>query len=219
MALTNIGLVEQAKKALAENWGYCLGGYGQILTSSVLKSKCSQAGGVGEYNTAHLKYLEGFLNKKVSDCYGLVKSYVWDNGGVPKYNSNGCTDRNQESAYTAAKIKGALATMPELPGVVLKMAGHCGIYIGNGEFIECAGAPTGMRKGRISNGKVTSGSNFTNWFLDTYINYDSLTVEQAIMVLKNEGVVDTPSYWLEHYKDVEFLDKLIIKSALRMLKG
>jgi len=168
---TNTGLVAYAKKALAENYGYCLGTYGQILTEAVLNSKCAQGGGVGEYNTKHKNYLRAFLNRRVSDCYGLIKGYCWgypDNG---KYASNGFADRNQESAYNAAKQKGTLATMPEIPGIILWLKGHAGIYIGNGEFIECAGAPTGMFKGKIQNGRVTSGSRFTHWFMDTYINY------------------------------------------------
>lgn len=166
---TNIELVAFAKKALAENWGYCLGSFGNILTPSFLAQKLSQGGGVGVYNARHKDYLNKFLNKRVSDCYGLVKGFHWWNGGNVKYVAT--QDRNQEGAYTAAKEKGPLSTMPEIPGLVLWMKGHAGIYIGNGEFIECAGAPRGMFKGKIVGGKVTMGSKFTHWFKDTYITY------------------------------------------------
>lgn len=166
---TNIELVEFAKKALKEDWGYCLGSFGNILTPSFLKQKQSQGGGVGAYNTRHNNYLRKFLNKRVTDCYGLVKAFIWWNNGNVKY--VGSQDRNQEGAYKAAKEKGPISSIPEIPGLILWMKGHAGIYIGNGEFIECVGAPVGMRKGKIQNGRVVSGSKFTHWFKDTYISY------------------------------------------------
>lgn len=169
---TNIELVEFAKKALQENWGYCLGSFGNILTTAFLNQKLTQGAGVGAYNTRHKVYLNTFINKRVSDCYGLVKAFLWWNGGQVKYVAT--QDRNQEMAYTAAKEKGALSNMPEIPGLILWMKGHAGIYIGNGEFIECKGAPAGMVKGKIANGKVTSGSPFTHWFKDTYITYEDI---------------------------------------------
>ena len=42
--LTNIGLVEHAKKALNEKWEYVRGTYGQVLTESILKAKLKQCG-------------------------------------------------------------------------------------------------------------------------------------------------------------------------------
>ncbi|OLS02870.1 hypothetical protein [Tissierella creatinophila] len=172
---TNIELVKFVEKALKENWGYCLGTYGQVLTDSLLKSKTIQGYGVGAYNTRHKAYLNKFKGKMVSDCYGLVKGFVWpkDSKGSAKYVAS--QDRNQEGAFNSAKIKGSISNIPNIPGLILWMKGHAGIYIGNGEFIECVGAPIGMRKGRIQNGKVVSGSKFTHWFKDTYITYVSET--------------------------------------------
>lgn len=166
---TNLELVDFAKKALAENWGYCLGTFGNILTPNLMNQKMRQGYGVGAYNTKHQAYLKRFINKRVTDCYGLVKAFTWWNNGAVKYNP--AQDRNQEGAYRAANFKGPISSMPEIPGLVLWMRGHAGIYIGNGEFIECAGAPVGMRKGRIANGRVVAGSRFTHWFQDTYITY------------------------------------------------
>ena len=176
---TNTGLVAFAHKALAENWGYCLGSFGNILTDAFLNQKLAQGGGVGAYNTKHKAYLARYRNKRVSDCYGLVKAYVWWTGErtQPKYIPS--QDRNQEGAYRAAREKGPLSNMPEIPGLVLWMRGHAGIYIGNGEFIECAGAPKGMVRGRITNGRVVKGSPFTHWFKDTYITYAPAVVSMG----------------------------------------
>ena len=171
MNRTNRGLVQFAETALAEKWGYCLGTFGQVLTSSLLSQKMVQGFGVGVYNTRHKSYLLGFIGKRVSDCYGLVKAYLWWDGTNPKYNAK--QDVNQEGAYAAAKEKGPLKTLPEVPGLVLWMKGHAGIYIGNGEFIECVGAPIGMRKGLIKNGAVVAGSRFTHWFKDVNIQYEA----------------------------------------------
>ena len=178
---TNIELVEFAKKALQENWGYCLGSFGNILIPSFLQQKMSQGGGVGAYNAKHKDYLNKFINKRVTDCYGLIKAFVWWNNGQVKYVAS--QDRNQEGAYTAAKEKGTLATIPEIPGLILWMKGHAGIYIGNGEFIECVGAPVGMRKGKIVNGVVSSGSKFTHWFKDTYVDYVEVNDKVKLNIL------------------------------------
>lgn len=220
-AFTNTGLVALAKKALAEGWGYVNGTFGNILSETLMNQKCSQAGGVGEYNSYWREnYIKKFIGKRVSDCYGLVKAYVWWTGEnkSPAYNSNGCTDRNQEGAYASAKEKGPLATLPEVPGVVLWMKGHVGIYIGNGEFIECAGCPVGTRKGTVKNGVITSGSKFTHWFKDNWIKYEtakkSFTMETAKVYLQTEARIDdnTKAYLSAYRYD----ESLFIKLATAM---
>jgi hypothetical protein len=117
-----------------------------------------------------------------------VKSYLWWNNGNVRYSPS--EDRNQETAYRAAKEKGPLSTMPEIPGLILWMKGHAGVYIGNGEFIECAGAPTGMRKGIINSGRVVSGSRFTHWFKDTNIQYPAASGGVTLIVNGNEREVE-----------------------------
>ena len=166
---TNLELVEHTRRALRENWGYMLGGFCQVLTEALLKQKMSQGYKVGEYNTKWGAYLRGFLGRRTTDCYGLIKGCVWWNGGDVIYVSH--QDRNQEGAFEAATEKGPLLGIPEIPGLCLYMNGHAGIYVGNGELIECIGAPKGMTLARIVNGKVSGGSNFTHWFKDTFITY------------------------------------------------
>lgn len=163
------GLVELAKKAYVENWGFCLGAYGQILTNDVFKALLNIDGHTGEYNTINRDYIKKFIGKRVSDCYGLVKAYLWWNNGNIKYEA--WQDRNQKMAYEASKEKGVIKNIPDIPGLVLCSEGHAGVYIGQGEFIECSGIPIGMRKGRIINGTIYYGSDFKYWFKDTYIQY------------------------------------------------
>jgi len=204
---TNDGLVNYAKRALDEGWGYMLGGYGQTLTHALLNQKMAQGDGVGMYNTKWKDYLLKFIGKRVLDCYGIVKGYCWTETSVngvifnePKYASNGMPDRNQETAYQAAKEKGPLSTMPEIPGLILWMPGHAGVYVGGGDFIECVGAPVGMRCGTIKGGVVTSGSKFTHWFKDTAITYqtqaqvtpEEITVDNAI----SDGIITDKLHWM-----------------------
>lgn len=213
---TNYGLVEHAKKALNEGWGYVNGTFGNILTESLLEQKCSQSGGVGEYNSYWKdKYIKYFIGKRVSDCYGLVKAYIWwtNENSSPQYNGNANMDRNQEGAFNIAKEKGLLSTMPELPGIILWMKGHVGIYLGNGEFIECAGCPVGTRKGTIKNGVITSGSKFTHWFKDNWISYKSVekefTLPEAKQYVQQQMGIDNNSIqFLSAYKyDTSLLTK------------
>ncbi len=216
---SNWDLAAYAQKALAQKWGYVLGTFGQILTESLLKQKMSQGGGVGEYNSKWQSYERTLIGTRVSDCYGLVKGCLWtDDKGNVVYNVS--QDRNQEMAYSVAREKGTLATMPDLPGVVLWMKGHAGIYVGNGQFIECVGCPVGTRAGTIKNGVVTSGSKFTHWFKDNYFTYTTskprTDVEWAVEVLVKNGVISSPDYWLEHYGDVKYLDQLIINMAEKL---
>lgn len=211
---TNIELVEFAKQALKDDFGYCLGSFGNILTPSFLNQKLKQGYGVGAYNTRHKAYLNTYINKRVSDCYGLVKAFIWWNNGQVKYVAS--QDRNQEGAYKASKEKGLLKTIPEIPGLVLWMKGHAGIYIGNGEFIECVGAPIGMRKGKIINGKVTSGSKFTHWFKDTYIKYE--TVEEFINLDILGKKVKVPGYIKNNINHIKLDGKDIpIRTVLEAL--
>lgn len=214
---SNTDLVLFVKKALNEKWGYCLGSFGNILTPSFLDQKLKQGHGVGAYNTRHKAYLQTYLNKRVSDCYGLVKGFLWWNGGNVKYSPT--QDRNQEGAYRAAKEKGPLSNMPEMLGLILWMPGHAGIYIGNGEFIECVGAPVGMRKGMIRNGRVTTGSKFTHWFKDSYIRYPVDMIAIDIMGQRRHikgRMIDDVNYVMVGGKEVPIRDVI---TALGMTVG
>ncbi len=220
---TNTGLVELAEKALKEGWGYVNGTFGNILTETLMSQKCSQSGGVGQYNTYWKdKYIKKFIGKRVSDCYGLVKAYVWWTGenSSPSYNSNGCVDRNQEGAYSVAKEKGPLSTMPDLPGVILWMKGHVGIYVGNGEFIECAGCPVGTRKGTIINGVITSGSKFTHWFKDNWISYESVEKEFTLVEAKQyvQQQTDIDNNSIQYLSAYKYDTSLLTKAAKAIYK-
>ena len=72
---------------------------------------------------------------------GLVKSYYFGGFGVEKNAKGyvGAWDYGVGTMYNAAKVKGKIATMPKKEGVLVMTSdyGHVGVYIGNGEVIEC----------------------------------------------------------------------------------
>lgn len=170
MEKTNINLVEYCKKALSEGWYYGWGAHGQKATTSVVNSLVKQ---YPSSNTKWKAYMTKAVQNKTSlcDCYGLVKGFLGkcETGEIKLLSKY---DINTGMAFGREGLeKGPLSTLPELPGVILYMKGHVGVYIGNGEFIECAGGGTGMFKGKIENGKVTKGSKFTHWFKEKNITY------------------------------------------------
>lgn len=46
---------------------------------------------------------------------------------------------------------------------------------------------------------------------DTTTETQHITPEEAIEILTQKGIINTPAYWNEHYKDISYLDALLIK--------
>ena len=179
--INNIELVEFAKKAYQESWGYVWGTFGQVLTSALLEEKSRQ------YKT-HVGNRKEFirqrwLNRRVADCVGLIKAFLWWNGdnSNPRYNAN--QDLTADGYYNKAKVKGAINTLPEIPGLCLWRKGHIGVYIGNGEAIEARGTEYGVVKTEVRNGT------WTHWLQSPFIEYhkvDSTDFDWA----KERGYLD-----------------------------
>ena len=143
MSKTNIGLVEYAKAQLGKPYWY--GCYGNIATKALYDYKKSQ---YPQYYTD--KDFESQFGQKVHDCIGLIKGYLWSDTptSVQKYNvkqdvsANGMLDKCQE--------KGDMSTMPQIPGVLVFMDAHVGVYIGDGYVIEARGHKYGVVKTKLS---------------------------------------------------------------------
>ena len=74
-------------------------------------------------------------------------------------------DVTADGMYSAAKEKGNINTIPEIPGLAVWQPGHIGIYIGNGEVIEAMGTQYGVVKTKLSSGS------WTHWLKVPYITY------------------------------------------------
>lgn len=133
MAKTNTGLVSYAKAQLGKPYWY--GTFGQTGTASLLESKARQYPSF--YTSSRLANCRKQYGKRVHDCVGLIKGYLWSSSTTanPKYNAS--QDVSANKMRTLCKESGKMHTLPEIPGVLVFMDGHVGIYEGNGNVIEC----------------------------------------------------------------------------------
>lgn len=140
----NLDLAQWAIAAEKAGWGYVWGTYGCILTRSLFEMKLEQyPEDVGKYE----EYISGnYIGKRTADCVGLIKGYSWFNPetGTIGYAANGMPDLSANQIYEAAVEKGSIDTIPEIPGLLVWMDGHVGVYIGNGEVVEARGTYYGV---------------------------------------------------------------------------
>ena len=147
MEKTNTGLLEYAKAQVGLPYWY--GTYGKIASESLYKAKKKQ---YPAYYTS--KDFPSQYGKRVHDCVGLIKGYLWSDSptGAPKYNS--AQDKSARGMYNAATEKGGNSTFPGKPGILVfktKTTGssgihHVGIYDGNGYVYEAKGHAYGVVK-------------------------------------------------------------------------
>lgn len=162
---TNTGLVEYAKKQLGKPYWY--GTYGKDADKSLYTSKKKQY--PSHYLWSYPKKDEG---KKVHDCVGLIKGYLWctspeDNN--PKYNKN--QDVSANGMRSRCTENGKMSSMPDVPGILVFMDKHVGVYIGGGYVVEARGHSYGVVKTKLSSRKWTS------WGKCPWITYQSNTAD------------------------------------------
>ena len=146
----NLDLVQWAIEAHSSGWGYVWGTYGHVLTRSYYEAKLAQyPEGVGNYADF---ILANWLGKRTADCVGLVKGYCWFDPEAQSigYAVNGMPDIATEQMIVWCDEKGSMDTMPEIPGLLLWMDGHVGIYIGDGYAIEAMGTRYGVVKTQVA---------------------------------------------------------------------
>lgn len=158
MAKTNIGLVEYCKAQLGNPYWY--GTFGNTATASLYSAKRKQYPG---YYTA--KDFKSQYGKRVHDCVGLIKGYLWSDTATsaPKYNSG--QDVSANGMLGKCIARGKISTIPELPGTLVFMKGHVGVYIGGGYVIEARGHAFGVVKTRLKDRP------WTDWGKCPYISY------------------------------------------------
>jgi hypothetical protein len=181
---TNTGLVEFCKQVLNDKCGYVYGTYGQVCTLSLLEQQKQR---FPDNNLADGPMFEAgkqWIGKRVMDCSGLIKYYLASNkyGEDPKIT----TAIDQCVNYDKASEKGAIGSMPELPGVLVGMPGHVGVYIGNGEVIEAQGTQYGVKKTKFS------GRGWTKWWKLPEISYttnSNITLDTSTYTFNSIGQV------------------------------
>ena len=161
----NLDLVVWAIEAERNRWGYVWGTFGDVLDSSLYAYKLKQyPTEVGRYSAF---ITSNWLGGRTADCVGLIKGYSWLDIETLEvgYKTNGMPDIGADTMYHNATEKGAISTIPEIPGLAVWHTGHIGIYIGNGEVIEAMGTRYGVVRTKLV------GSRWTHWLKIPYITY------------------------------------------------
>lgn len=150
MAKTNSGLVAYCKAQKGKP--YWFGTYGQKASKALYNAKKKQYPKYYKWN-----YSSSVAGKKVHDCAGLIKGYLWSSSPTasPKYNSKqdfGCT-----GFYNKAKKKGKISTFKKIAGQLVfkgndKTKTHVGVYIGGNLVIEAKGHKWGVISSKLSTG-------------------------------------------------------------------
>lgn len=185
MTLTNKSLVEFAKNILAfgDDTLYVYGSFGRTLTESLINQKAVQYAYNLPRKSLYKKIMDSKGTEYAFDCVGLIKAYYWNwNGGKTDYKSN--QDVSANGMLSAAKVKGKIATMPEVPGLLVHMSGHIGIYIGGGYVIECTPSTKFAKQshgaGGVCKTKLTDRK-WTSWCECPFIDYiDDEPVEEKV---------------------------------------
>lgn len=167
---TNTGLVEYARAQLGKPYWY--GTFGNTATESLLNSKKGQY--PSHYQTSRMSKYKSQFGKRVHDCVGLIKGYLWSDtpASAPKYKSS--QDVSANGMLKKCKEKGKIATLPEIPGVLVFYNGHVGVYAGNGKVIEARGFNYGVVETNLADRKWTS------WGKCPWITYPEEKESKAI---------------------------------------
>ena len=177
---TGQGLKEYAIAQLGRP--YWWGCFGQLADGALYAQKKKQY--PGYYTAADFPNQYG---KKVHDCVGLIKGYLWCDSpdGYPKYNA--AQDVAVEGLYRKCIRKGDISTLPETPGVCVFMAnmGHVGVYIGNGEVVEAMGHAYGVVKTKLN------GRGWAYWGMPEWIEYSG---ENGGSTPQSAGTADSSPY-------------------------
>lgn len=174
MAKTAKGLVDYCKAQLGKPYWY--GTFGNKATQSLLTSKTNQY--PAHYTNGRKPKYKSQIGERVHDCVGLIKGYLWSDTptSTPKYNS--AQDESANGMRGRCKESGLIATLPEIPGVLVFFSGHVGVYIGNGKVIEARGFNYGVVETNLKDRP------WTHWGKCPWIEYPNTTATKPVEAVK-----------------------------------
>ena len=160
---TNTGLVAFCKECLAAKLGYVYSAFGRVCTKSLLDQAAISYPSNNLAGGEMRKVGEKWLGRRVVDCSGMIKYYLMAN----KFGENPTYTAALDTAVHISKAskQGDISTLPEVPGTLLWMPGHVGVYIGNGQVIESKGTAYGVVQTALK------GRGWQKWFWIQEIDY------------------------------------------------
>ena len=171
---------------------YVMGGIGQKLTEANKQRFISGY----EYNLRperRKQSINASNEVHAFDCSGLIKSIIW---GFPtvSYSSNGLPDYNANQLKNSYNKNVVWSMEGIVPGAILWMQGHVGIYAGDGRVIECSPKwEDGVQLTKITSRK------WMCWFkMDDVIDYSNSFADARLYVDIKKG--DTLSKLAKTYK-------------------
>lgn len=176
---TNIEHAAWLREQAARKRPYWYGTYYLECTESLLAKKAKQYPshyGSGRMATYRKHIAEGQI---CGDCVnGAIKGAVWSELGKrkPVYASHGCPDTNADGMFKRCKEWGmewgTIDTIPDVPGVAVRMAGHVGVYVGNGEVVEWRGFKYGCVVTKLNERK------WLHWYRLPWTDYVDAVAEE-----------------------------------------
>jgi hypothetical protein len=171
---TSAGLVAHCQMAKADKWGYAWALEGQILTSAsqISSYPTDYCSNLPAYQDACLRLWKG---QRVADCAGLIRSYLWWDGGkiTPGPGEVGSAGFREAASQkgTIERVDGSY-TFPDTPGLMVGHPGHIAVYIGNGKVIEAKGTNSGVVESVLT--KTDNPRHFTWWAFCPWIAYTDM---------------------------------------------
>lgn len=165
--MTATELINKAEAICAIPTAYIWGGIGAPITEANLQKKLSQ---YPSSNANHVINARPLIGKGyMFDCVCLIKAILWGwteesaKRNVVPYAKNGVPDITADGMI--AKCSAVSTDFGKIvPGEVVWMTGHIGIYIGNGIAIECTPIwKNGVQKSAVLNIGAKSGMNGRKW--------------------------------------------------------
>lgn len=158
----------------------------QPCTEVLLKRKTEQY--PAHYTSGRMSRYRADIaaNQICADCVGgAIKGAAWTLLSTAKwtYASHGVLDKSADGMFDWCKSLGAehgtIDTIPDRPGVAVRMKGHVGVYVGGGEVVEWRGFAYGCVVTQLA------ARPWTDWYALPWVKYSVAEITPIHRTLRN----------------------------------
>lgn len=163
--ITNIQLVAEFRRYIAEEWGYVYGGEGELYTEALAKEYTQQGRSVpkGRKKATYFTVdCAKWYGHRVADCSGGIVH------AIQQYDPS-FYDRKADTFKSQFTVNGKIDTIPEIIGLAVWRKGHIGVYAGNGKVLEFRGTAYGCVETELKD------RDFTHWGKIKGVDYITAT--------------------------------------------